>query len=85
MPHCEWDKNVLYGQMTGNEFLRRIKRLGRERNIAVRYDPSPGKGSHGVLYYGGRRTTLKDLRKDISPGLLRDMLVQLGLTRRDLE
>jgi len=71
--------------MTGNEFLRRIKRLGRERNIAVRYDPSPGKGSHGVLYYGGRRTTLKDLRKDISPGLLRDMLVQLGLTRRDLE
>jgi hypothetical protein len=38
-----------------------------------------------ALYYGGRRTTLKDLRKEISPGLLRDMLVQLGLTRRDLE
>jgi mRNA interferase HicA len=71
--------------MTGNEFLRRIKRLGRERDIAVRFDPSPGKGSHGALYYGGRRTTLKDLRKEISPGLLRDMLVQLGLTRRDLE
>jgi hypothetical protein len=28
---------------------------------------------------------LKDLREEISPGLLRDMLVQLGLTRRDLE
>jgi mRNA interferase HicA len=51
----------------------------------VRFDPSPGKGSHGALYYGGRRTTLKDLRKEISPGLLRDMLVQLGLTGRDLE
>jgi mRNA interferase HicA len=71
--------------MTGNEFLRRIKRLGRAHDIAVRFDPSPGKGSHGALYYGGRRTTLKDLRKEIGPGLLRDMLVQLGLTRRDLE
>jgi hypothetical protein len=29
--------------MTGNEFLRRIKRLGRDRDIAVRFDPSPGK------------------------------------------
>jgi hypothetical protein len=34
--------------MTGNEFLRRIKRLGRQRDIAVRFDPSPGKGSHGA-------------------------------------
>jgi mRNA interferase HicA len=76
---------TLVGLMTGNEFLRKIKRLGRERDIVVRFDPSPGKGSHGALYYGGRRTTLKDLRKEISPGLLRDMLVQLGLTRRDLE
>jgi hypothetical protein len=57
----------------------------RERDVAVRFDPSPGKGSHGALYYGGHRTTLKDLRKEISPGLLRDMLVQLGVTRRDLE
>ena len=71
--------------MTGNELLRRIKRLGRERGIAVRFDPSPGKGSHGALYYAGRRTTMKDLRKEISVGLLRDMLAQLGLTRRDLE
>ena len=71
--------------MTGNELLRRIKRLGRERGIAVRFDPSPGKGSHGALYYAGRRTTMKDLRKEIGVGLLRDILAQLGLTRRDLE
>ena len=43
------------------------------------------RGSHGALYYGGRRTTVKDLRKELSPGLLRDMLAQLGLSRRDLE
>ena len=52
--------------MTGNEFLRRIKRLGRQRGIAVRFDQRHGKGSHGTLHYGSRKTTLKDLRKEKS-------------------
>lgn len=71
--------------MTGAEFLREIKRLGRTRGVAVRYDPSPGKGSHGVLHFGSRKTTLKDVRKEIGIGLLHAMLGQLGLSRRDFE
>ena len=71
--------------MTGNEFVRLLKRLGRQRRVVVRFDPRPGRGSHGALYYRDRRTTTKDLRKEISPGLLRDMLAQLGLSRSDLE
>ncbi|MFI5397508.1 MAG: hypothetical protein ACHQ9S_18375 [Candidatus Binatia bacterium] len=43
-----------------------------------------GKGSHGTVYYGERFTVLKDRRKELSPGLLAAMLVQLGLTREDL-
>jgi hypothetical protein len=45
--------------MTGNEFLRCIKRLGRMRGIAVGFDQRHGKGSHGTLRYGSRKTTLK--------------------------
>jgi predicted RNA binding protein YcfA (HicA-like mRNA interferase family) len=71
--------------MTGNEFIRRLRRLGRQRAIEVRLDELKGKGSHAVLYYGRRRTTLKDRRKEIGPGLLRSMLRQLGLDPRDLE
>ncbi len=71
--------------MTGNEFLRRIKRLGRTRGIAVGFDPRHGKGSHGTLHYGSRKTTLKDLGKEIGTGLLHDMLAQLGLSRNDLD
>jgi mRNA interferase HicA len=71
--------------MTGNEFERRIKKLGRRRGIAVSFDRGPGKGSHGRLYYGNRFTTLKDRKKEIGPGLLGAMLAQLGLTRADLE
>lgn len=72
-------------QMTGNEFLRRITRLGRARGIPVSFDPRHGKGSHGTLHYGSQKTTLKDLRKEIGTGLLGAMLAQLGLSRSDLE
>jgi mRNA interferase HicA len=71
--------------MTGNEFERRIRKLGRSRSIPVSFDPSRGKGSHGRLYYGERFTTLKDRKKEIGPGLLNAMLDQLGLTKADLE
>lgn len=70
--------------MTGAEFLRRITRLGRARSVAVRFDRRHGKGSHGTLHYGNYKTTLKDLRKEIGPGLLHTMLGQLGLSPRDL-
>ena len=71
--------------MTGDEFVRRIRRLGRERGVAVRFEARTGKGSHGRLYFGRRFTTVKDRRKTIGTGLLAAMVRQLGLRRQDLE
>jgi mRNA interferase HicA len=71
--------------MTGHEFERKIRRLGRLRGVAVSFDRGHGKGSHGRLYYGDRFTTLKDRTKEVGPNLLSVMLHQLGLTRTDLE
>jgi mRNA interferase HicA len=70
--------------MTGNEFERRIRKLGRQRGVRVSFDPGHGKASHGRLYHGDRFTTLKDRRKEIGPGLLNAMLHHLGLTKQDL-
>lgn len=70
--------------MTGEEFIRHIRRLGRDRGVAVRFESRKGKGSHGRLYYGARFTTVKDRRKEMSPGLLVSMLSQLGLSRKDI-
>ena len=83
---CGSDENVLYGEvvMTGAEFLREITRLGRRREVAVHFDRRHGKGSHGTLHYGSRKTTLKNLRQEIGRDLLSAMLAQLGLNRRDL-
>jgi mRNA interferase HicA len=52
--------------------------------VAVRFDQERGKGSHGTLYFGDRRTTLKDRRAEIRPGLLHAMLQQLGLREQNL-
>ena len=56
--------------MTGDEFVRRIRRLGRERGIITRFEVRPGKGSHGRLYFGEQFATVKDRRKEIGGGLL---------------
>jgi len=71
--------------VNGQEFERRVRRLGRRRGVTLSFDAAPGKGSHGRLYYGSRFTTLKDRRQEIGPGLLNAMLDQLGLSRGDLE
>ena len=81
------DRTLLcdYEPVTGAEFIRRIRKIARARNIEVRFEARQGKGSHGRLYYGGRFTTVKDRKKEIGPGLLQKMLTDLGLSRNDME
>ena len=70
--------------MTGRQFIARVRRWARRRNVEVRFVASEGAGSHGTLYAGGRKTTVKDRRKEIGPGLLGKMLADLGIDRNDL-
>lgn len=68
--------------MTGTEFIRAVRNLGRRE---VRLVARRGDGRHGTLYYGARKTIVKDRKKKLSRGLLADMLRQLGLEARDLD
>ncbi len=70
--------------MTGDEFIARVRQIGRERGVTVRFDSRKGKGSHGRLYLGQRFTTVKDRRSEIGQGLLAAMLRQPGLIRDDM-
>ena len=67
--------------MTGRQFIARVRRRARARGLAVRFVASQGPGSHGTLYLGARRTTVKDRRQEIGIGLLRKMLADLGIAR----
>ena len=70
-------------RIKGREFIKRVSELGAARAVPVRVEAKRGKGSHITLYYGPRKTIVKDLRKEIAPGLLSAMIRQLGLARRD--
>ncbi|MCR4379295.1 MAG: type II toxin-antitoxin system HicA family toxin [Rhodospirillales bacterium] len=69
--------------MNGNEFLKRVKRYAKHNGLDVRFEKHRGKGSHGTLYLGGKKTTVQDRKKELPSGTLRAMLAQLGIQPGD--
>jgi mRNA interferase HicA len=70
--------------VTENEFIRKIRSLGRKRGVKVAFVPERGKGSHGTLYYGEKLTIVRNPKDELKTGTLHTMLTQLGLTLREL-
>jgi len=71
-------------EMKGSEFPRKVKSIAKRNKLAYRWSSERGAGSHGTLYLGDRFTIVKDLKKEIGPGLLADMCKQLGIQKEDL-
>jgi len=70
--------------MNGNELLKLLKRLARQRGVICEIKNHHGKGSHATLYFGNRRTTIKDRKKEIGKGLLNSMLKDLGIKKDEI-
>ena len=70
--------------MKGSEFLRKVKAMARRNKLTYRWVPERGSGSHGTVYVGAKFTVVKDLKKELGPGLLSDMLKQIGIRKEDL-
>jgi mRNA interferase HicA len=70
--------------MKGNEFIRKVRKLGRQRGVRVAVVPERGKGSHGTLYYGDKLTIVRNPKDELKTGTLHAMLAQLGLTLTEL-
>ncbi|MSP02850.1 MAG: type II toxin-antitoxin system HicA family toxin [Acetobacteraceae bacterium] len=62
--------------MDGAALARKLRRLAKQWSLEFSYEARHGKGGH--------LTTVKDLKKEIGPGLLHAILNQLGLTKDDL-
>ena len=67
--------------MNGNEFIKKLKKLGYN----PRFETKRGKGSHGTLYVDDKKTILKDRKKEIGAGLLKQMLRTLGINSDKFE
>ena len=70
--------------MTGNEFIRKVKALGRLRGVSVRLDASRGKGSHQTLYYGTAFTVVRNPKDELKTGTFHAMCSQIGIRASDL-
>ena len=72
-------KCTMLDRVDGAEFIRRVRRVARRRGVEISFVAHRGKGSHGTLYLGDRRTIVKDRKKEIGKGLLASMLADLGI------
>ena len=70
--------------MKGSEFLLKAKRYAATRQLSHRWAPARGAGSHGTVYIGEQMTVVKDLKKELGPGLFRAMCRDLGIDPREL-
>lgn len=70
--------------MRGNEFIRKIKKLGRKNGLYVKFVSRRGKGSHGTLFYGEKFTIVRNPKDELKTGTIHAMIEQLGLTLDDL-
>lgn len=71
-------------QMTGNEFIRKVKALGKQRGISVVLNASRGKGSHQTLYYDAAFTVIRNPKDELKTGTLHGMCSQIGIKTSDL-
>ncbi len=71
--------------MKGIEFIRKIKRLAKQRGCRCTVDNKRGKGSHVTLYFGDKRTIVRNPKDELKKGTTSAMLKQLELTNRDIQ
>ena len=71
--------------MRGNEFIKKVEMLGKERAMRVYIDKKRGKGSHQTLYFGERKTVIRNPKDELKTGTYHAMLKQLGISEKDLK
>lgn len=77
-------KCPILNSMTGHEFIRKIRKMGRKQGVKVTFVAERGKGSHGTLYYGDKLTIVRSPKDELKSGTLHAMLEQIGLRLTDL-
>lgn len=70
--------------MRGNEFIRRVQKYAKACGLRCEWHPDLGKGSHGILILGDRRTVVRNPKDELKTGTFHGMLKQLGLSRGDI-
>jgi mRNA interferase HicA len=70
--------------MKGNEFIKRVRKYGKQHGMNVEWITERGKGSHGTLYLGDHYTVVRNPKDELKIGTFNAMLKQLGLNKDDI-
>ena len=73
-----------YVLMTGKEFIKKVKAPGKANGVEVRLLKNRGKGSHQMLHYGDRKTTVRNPKDELKTGTRNAMRKQLGIKEFEL-
>lgn len=65
--------------MKGKEFIKRIRELAKEKGLGFDIDEKRGKGSHVTLYYGDKKTIVRNPKDELKTGTIEAMKKQLGV------
>ena len=74
----------IVGIMKGSEFIRKVKKLAKERGVKARVEQKRGKGSHVTLYFGPKFTIVRNPKDELKTGTFKAMLSQLGIKEDEL-
>ncbi len=85
VPACKADIIVRYCANERQRVPQADSELARKKAIACSWHPDKGKGSHGLLKYGDRRTVVRNPKDELKTGTYHAMLKQLGLKDEDLK
>ena len=70
--------------MKGNELIKRLRKLAKERGLFFELDAARGKGSHVTLYLRDRFTIVHNPKDELKTGTLHGILKQLGIDLEEL-
>tara|TARA_B100000767_G_C19665819_1_gene493049 strand:- start:781 stop:975 length:195 start_codon:yes stop_codon:yes gene_type:complete len=61
--------------MNRRELIKELRSLAKSRGVIFRFDEQQGKGSHGTLYFGEKKTTCP--KGELKQGLVKAIKKQL--------
>lgn len=70
--------------MTGSEFLTKLKRLAKKMGTKYEFKQERGRGSHGTVYLGHKMAVIPNRKKEIKKGTLNAICNQLDIKVQDL-
>ena len=83
-PDCDSNRTVRKYNREGERVPPQAKAAIETQQTRVPLGSRARRWQYGTVYIGSRLAVVKDLKKELGPGLLADMCKQLGIRKEDL-